>query len=66
MTIPPEPQDPIAARQTVPDKTNASFGQAGPFPEHRSAQIEAWLNKQFPDGVPDTLTVGRKFKSRGR
>ena len=37
-----------------------------PFPQHRSAQIEAWLNKQFPDGVPGTLTVGRKFKSRER
>ncbi len=35
-----------------------------PHPEHRAEQIEAWLHKQYPDGVPDSLTVGRKFKSR--
>jgi len=37
-----------------------------PFPEHRSAQIEAWLSEKFSNGIPDTLTVGRKFKSRER
>jgi predicted Zn-dependent protease len=35
-----------------------------PHPEHRAEQIEAWLHKKYPDGVPDNLTVGRKFKSR--
>ena len=35
-----------------------------PYPEHRAEQIEAWLHKQYPDGVPDNLTAGRKFKSR--
>lgn len=35
-----------------------------PYPEHRAEQIEAWLHKQYPDGVPDNLAVGRKFKSR--
>ena len=35
-----------------------------PFPEHRHDEIEAWLSEKFPSGVPDTLTVGRKFKSR--
>ena len=34
-----------------------------PYPEHRHEQIEAWLSKHFPDGVPDRLTVGRKFKA---
>ena len=31
---------------------------------HRRDEIEAWLKEKYPDGVPDTLTVGRKFKSR--
>ncbi|MBC7816015.1 MAG: M48 family metallopeptidase [Planctomycetaceae bacterium] len=35
-----------------------------PHPEHRAEQIEAWLHQKYPDGVPDHLTVGRKFKSR--
>jgi predicted Zn-dependent protease len=35
-----------------------------PHPEHRAEQIERWLHKQYPDGVPSHLTVGRKFKSR--
>lgn len=35
-----------------------------PHPEHRAEQIEAWLHKQYPDGIPENLTVGRKFKSR--
>lgn len=35
-----------------------------PHPEHRAEQIETWLHKQYPDGIPDNLTVGRKFKSR--
>ncbi len=35
-----------------------------PHPEHRAEQIEAWLLKQYPDGIPNNLTVGRKFKSR--
>ena len=35
-----------------------------PYPEHRAEQIEAWLHQNYPDGVPSTLTVGRKFKSR--
>lgn len=35
-----------------------------PHPEHRAEQIEAWLHKTYPDGIPDSLTVGRKFKSR--
>ena len=37
--------------------------QSHPHPEHRAEQIEAWLGKKYPDGVPDSLTVGRKFKS---
>lgn len=35
-----------------------------PHPEHRAEQIEAWLHKKYPDGIPDSLIVGRKFKSR--
>lgn len=35
-----------------------------PYPEHRHDAIESWLSEKFPNGVPDTLTVGRKFKSR--
>lgn len=35
-----------------------------PHPEHRAEQIEAWLHKKYPDGTPDNLTVGRKFKSQ--
>ncbi len=35
-----------------------------PHPEHRQAQIEAWLSEQYPDGVPDRLTIGRTFRSR--
>ncbi len=35
-----------------------------PYPEHRHDEIESWLSEKFPNGVPDTLTVGRKFKSR--
>lgn len=35
-----------------------------PFPEHRHEQIEVWLKEHYPNGVPDTLTVGRKFKSK--
>lgn len=35
-----------------------------PHPEHRAEQIETWLHKQYPDGIPANLTVGRKFKSR--
>lgn len=35
-----------------------------PHPEHRAEQIEAWLHQKYPDGIPDSLTVGRKFKSR--
>ena len=35
-----------------------------PHPEHRAEQIEAWLHKKYSDGIPDNLTVGRKFKSR--
>ena len=35
-----------------------------PHPEHRAEQIEAWLHEHFKNGIPDNLTVGRKFKSR--
>ncbi|TXT33539.1 MAG: peptidase M48 Ste24p [Planctomycetota bacterium] len=35
-----------------------------PYPEHRAEQIEAWLHKHYPDGIPDNLTVGRRFHSR--
>lgn len=35
-----------------------------PYPEHRAEQIEAWLHRHYPDGIPDTLAVGRTFKSR--
>lgn len=35
-----------------------------PYPEHRAEQIEAWLHKQYRDGIPENLTIGRKFKSR--
>ena len=34
-----------------------------PYPEHRAEQIEAWLHKHYPNGIPDNLTAGRKFKS---
>lgn len=33
-----------------------------PHPEHRSEQIEAWLNAKFPDGIPSRLTVGTTFR----
>ena len=35
-----------------------------PYPEYRAEQIEAWVHKQYPSGIPDNLTVGRKFRSR--
>ena len=35
-----------------------------PYPEHRAEQIEVWLNAKYPNGVPNNLTAGRKFKSR--
>lgn len=34
-----------------------------PHPEHRAAQIEAWLSERFPDGIPDRLTDGRAFRT---
>ena len=34
-----------------------------PYPEHRAEQIEAWLHKHYPDGIPDSLTTGRRLKS---
>jgi predicted Zn-dependent protease len=35
-----------------------------PHPEHRAEQIEAWLHQKYQNGIPNNLTVGRKFKSR--
>ncbi|MFM9965494.1 MAG: M48 family metalloprotease [Planctomycetaceae bacterium] len=35
-----------------------------PHPEHRAEQIETWLHKKYPDGIPGSLTAGRKLKSR--
>jgi predicted Zn-dependent protease len=35
-----------------------------PYPEHRAEQIEAWLHRKYPDGIPELLTVGLKFKTR--
>lgn len=35
-----------------------------PHPEHRAEQIETWLHNQYPNGIPDNLTVGRTFQSR--
>ncbi len=35
-----------------------------PFPEHRHEIIETWLSEKYPNGIPESLTVGRKFKSR--
>lgn len=35
-----------------------------PHPVQCAEQIEAWLHTQYPDSIPDNLTLGRKFKSR--
>lgn len=35
------------------------FMQTHPLPESRIADIEGWVEKEFPDGVPDHLTRGR-------
>ncbi len=35
-----------------------------PYPEHRHEQIETWLHEKYPNGIPETLTIGRKFKAR--
>ena len=40
--------------------------QTHPYPEHRIETINAWLKKNFPNGVPGELTVGRKLSFEAR
>ncbi len=35
--------------------------QTHPYPEHRVQTIQDWLKKNYPNGVPSNLTLGRKL-----